>query len=61
MPGPPEPLAICDMDRPLDREQWEQAKTNLAEAMAAFGKIEKDAKKLLSDVSCEGDELFDTL
>ena len=61
LPGPPEPLAICDMDRPLNREQWEQAKTNLAEAMAAFDKIEKEAKRLLSDVNCEGDELFDTL
>ena len=35
-PGPSGPLAICDMERTLDREQWEQAKGNLAEAMCCL-------------------------
>ena len=55
------PLAICDMEKTLDKEQWEQAKSNLGEAMCAFEKIEKDAKKLLSEVDADGDELFDSL
>jgi hypothetical protein len=49
------------MEKTLDKKQWEQAKSNLGEAMCAFEKIEKDAKKLLSEVDADGDELFDSL
>ena len=38
------PLAICDMEKTLDKEQWEQAKSNLGEAMCAFEKLRKTPK-----------------
>ena len=59
--GPSSPLALEDMDRALDPSQWEQAKSNLSEAMLAFEIFEKDAKKLLTEVDSNGDELYVSL
>ena len=52
----PAHLALCDKEQELTEENWRLAQGQLKEAIGAFDKIDKDAKKALQTVGVDNKE-----